>query len=382
MYFGIFLSTSSLLFVFWEPLNYLKYFMVLPSILLIMQRIDGGILRFKASDSVAKFFLLLFAFATISLILTQSKFTAIDAIVYLNIALFSIAASFTTVNVARMYWIFLFYFALWLAQQVRLHGINDTLGSAGIFFNSSSGSVLKFSIISYIFGLFFIYFLTNKSSKKYLLLAVVGVIITSKRATAVALLLIIIIFYSPEAIKRIAFNVKTIIAINTSWLIMSLAIASDYFSNLVYETMGISASALTLGRNVIYKAAFDLHSNPWLSFFIGSGEGSTSTHLVKHPDLFYFDGLEKLLLHNEILRLYLEGGFPFFIVALILMYPRKPNDLAWSCLLYINIVSFFDNTLIYSLVWYYLIVIIASGQHSSAKEDQLGNKAFYALKKK
>lgn len=367
IYLGLALSTSSLLFNYWEPANYLKYFMLIPSLAITIKTINSKKIKTNLSTPSAKLFLLLFAHAAISTLIAPNKFTAIDVIIYLNIALFAIAASSIPLNIRKTFWIFSLFFLLWAAQQVNLYGLNETFGSMGPSYNSTSGSKLKFAIPCYIFGIYFIYFLW-KRDRQYLLFSALGIAITSKRAAMLALLLITILHFSPEIIRRAIFNKKTMIAANVAWLFISNIIASAYFSELIHETLGVSASAFTMGRNLIYAAALELSSNTWLSFFLGSGEGSTYTHLAAHPSLEVFNGIDKVLLHNEILRLYIEGGAPLLFAALLLMYPKKHDDLSWSCLLFINIISFFDNTLVYSLVWYYLIVITTPRQPAATKQ--------------
>ncbi|GLZ88432.1 hypothetical protein Pres01_44830 [Metapseudomonas resinovorans] len=129
-----------------------------------------------------------------------------------------------------------------------------------------------------------------------------------------------------------------------------------------------------MGRSALYQAGLELTS--WSNLIVGSGIGSTYIHLSSILDFQNFEEIEKILIHNEVLRLYIEIGLALSLLTIATIYPPskmlKNKDLeehykiTCSCLLFLNITLFFDNVLVYSLVWYVLVIISETTKTNSA----------------
>ncbi|WP_158713795.1 O-antigen ligase family protein [Metapseudomonas resinovorans] len=367
------ISFASLLYSLFPALNYLKYATLPCSLLVIYSQLSNGRNISILGSGVSRAFLLLSVLSLFSIIFTRSTYTAIDLFIYFCIAAFSISCKNIQIPIEKFFYYFCLCATLWAAGQILTHGLSSVTLQEKTSYVSSSSSSLKFSIACYIFSLFSIYFLWTKQ-RLLLVAALIGVIFTSKRAAFVALLAIFIIYLSPLKFQKLVFNRPFVISLNLAWLYFSIFITSDPFSNFTQENFGLSANALTMGRSALYQAGLELTS--WSNLIVGSGIGSTYIHLSSILDFQNFEEIEKILIHNEVLRLYIEIGLALSLLTIATIYPPskmlKNKDLeehykiTCSCLLFLNITLFFDNVLVYSLVWYVLVIISETTKTNSA----------------
>lgn len=365
--FFLLLSFWYMLANFWEPLRFLKYITLLPSLLIILHMLIKSRRDLILEGSAAKIFFALSGYAFCTYLIVGGTLVLIDLLIYLCIALFALASRNCYFSIEKAFYMLGLVFIFWVVGQIQKHGLAAVLNYQGASLSSSSESKLKYATVCYAFSLFAIYFLWT-NNRKLIFLALIGVVLTSKRAAFIALLFVLLLYYSPKYLRDLVFTRSFGLILNSAWLACCVFIASDAFYTFTQDYFNANASALTLGRNVLYRAGLETFSPT--SFLFGSGIASTYSHLAIHPSLIEL-GLDKILIHNEVLRIFIEGGVGLLFVIIWFLYSpssgAQNSDPAYrgmlmSCVLFINVVAFFDNLFVYTLVWYVFIIIAGGGK--------------------
>ncbi|MBM7072033.1 O-antigen ligase family protein [Shewanella sp. 202IG2-18] len=292
--------------------------------------------------------------------LYDTNYVFLDVFILTTISLVFYSLNEHELNVKYIFYIFVIISLLWFFQQINIYGLSsfDFNFFSNILFSSNSS--LKYSVISYSFGLFFIYFL-YLNDKVNLIISMSGLLLTSKRASLIALFCILVIFFIFKMqyfrIIKVLLTHTFVYSVVSVWIIFSLLIASDGFDDFIFSNFGVSADLLTMGRHTLYKSGLSMISDgiPVVNFYFAS----TYSVLTQLLDSTIYSNSEKILLHNEMLRLYIETGvvgLMFFLYFYFLFLNDEYIDLRrkvflYSISMYMLILSFLDNILLYSVCW-------------------------------
>ena len=205
------------------------------------------------------------------------------------------------------------------------------------------------STLSYLFGMFTIYFIYRKN-KLYTMLAVLFAIISFKRIAIFALfvcLLIDFIFMNRERIKNGLKYLKNLgILANIVFIFLVYMFARGSFDQTISNWTGLSANSFTKGRKFVYESVL-INLKP---------DVLTGTGLAKTSDFLENFNANIILLHCDILKIFLEFGIIAFILWLVVQFNLNSKSKEMLILfIFINIIFLTDNSFIYfnvSFVFY------------------------------
>lgn len=226
------------------------------------------------------------------------------------------------------------------------------------FFNANyNGITLEVHNLTYILGMFFLYYLlsddyTAKFKKKILIVLIIGIFLGDKRAIYVALIISLFVYWVFNKLdKKNAFSLKiiTIIYIVTSVFYLYI-IKNGILESFLFAHDIDSSSRITFWN--YFKTSYALSP-----LFFGRGIAYTSNVMATRLFQISADIWSVTELHNDILRSYIGWGclpFLFYFFNFIYLQPnriliRKGKFKAWkyfAIVSYIFFVLFFDNMLL------------------------------------
>ncbi len=224
-----------------------------------------------------------------------------------------------------------------------------------IFIDSSLET--ESAMLSFIFPCFALYYLICRDWKMCLI-NVVFTLLAGKRIAFAALFfssIIYLLFLS----KIILFNkLRTYIpwvavGCNLLYFICSYNLAKGNFDDIIFEYIGLSSNAFTMGRENLYANAFSHYQVDNIFHFL-FGIGSVSNFMERQ-------------LHNDIMKIMIENGCILFTMFWFFFY-KSCNAKTFPYLLYLNILFMTDNTLIYVPVLFFMCFFI---RKVNQKEDYL-----------
>ena len=203
----------------------------------------------------------------------------------------------------------------------------------------SSDMGFESTMLSFIFPFFFFYWLL-KNDKWMIALNILLVLLAGKRIGMLAIAFSS--FYYLVAIKKNfggAFSRRKLVFYNFLYLFVSYLFVTGYFDEFIGDNLGLTANEVTMGRQELYSGAINIKNDIFTIILFGIGFGHISS----------FIGADGELLHNDILRIFVENGLFVFISFFYLFYKgvtlrQKGYLLTW------NIIFLTDNTLIYAPV--------------------------------
>jgi hypothetical protein len=223
-----------------------------------------------------------------------------------------------------------------------------------------SKSTLESHSFAFVFGLFCVYFLLTKQ-KLYLLLAVIMSILVLKRISLIAIFLIFLISILPRGLKDKILSRWVLISANFAYLFFCVYISSPEFDNFSQTYFDVSSSYLTMGRSVLYDEVFSSIGSSFFSWIFGNGFGSA------YEVLNFVSWVEKLHLHNDVLRIFYEFGVIVFVLFFVYFYSGSHSVRLLG--LYLNVVMLTDNIIVYTFVMFvflYLSRELISNENTSS----------------
>jgi hypothetical protein len=135
---------------------------------------------------------------------------------------------------------------------------------------------------------------------------------------------------------------------NLLFLFIFYLITYGYFDNLFEEYIGLTPNYIFMGRINIYREILDQFNAIPL---IGRGFGFTSNFLEANS-------LNLVLLHSDVLKIFLElGAIPFIIFWYMLYSKSLKSTESFMIVVYYNVLSLTDNISIYFEFMFLLLVI-------------------------
>jgi hypothetical protein len=275
--------------------------------------------------------------------------------------IFSYAAIFILVDFSRIeikfYFIgFVLFFTLLL--RVALFGAAESDVGYSIM---DSQSMFE-STLSFPFALLSSYYILKSRwflSSLYLLL----VFITLKRIAIVSVLVTLLARLVPIPLRGLLVNPYTIAVITLSLTSVTIMFAYGFFNDNLFDIFGHSANDLSKGRQRLWYTVLNgLHYDFTSFFFYGEGVGKTISELQ------HAYGRGAILLHNDLLGIYLEFGLVAYTLFLILLvrqraYAQKIMSISLVILL------FTDNVIIYQHVMIVFLLIQSQLEIKKKKEE-------------
>jgi hypothetical protein len=188
------------------------------------------------------------------------------------------------------------------------------------------------------------------------------VFISLKRIAIISILITLIAKVIPKNLRVILINPFLIVGISLFVTLITIYFAYGQFDKDILEIFDRAANDFSKGRQQLWLTALKGLDYKFTDFiFYGSGIGQVVTVLLKGF------GVDKILIHNDILALYLELGLMFLIIFLVLHLLQK-NYEQQVLALALTTLLFTDNVLIYQHVM--LTYLFAQSQLGSRKESQ------------
>ncbi len=229
--------------------------------------------------------------------------------------------------------------------------------SSGLFNTSYNGVTLEVHNLTYILGMFFLYYLLShdymyKFKKIMLLVLFVGIFLGNKRAIYVAIIISLFVYYVFHKLdKKNAQLLKIITIIYFVVSFLYLYIIKSRLLELFLIAHNIDSSSRITFWNY-FNSCYELSP-----FFVGHGIAYTSNVMATKIFQENADIWSVTELHNDILRSYIGWGcLPFVYYFLNFIYlqtnkviARAGNTKAWKYFViisYVFFVLFFDNMLL------------------------------------
>lgn len=207
------------------------------------------------------------------------------------------------------------------------------------------------SSASFVFGAFALYFLFGRKFL-YLAAALFLMFLSLKRIAFLAFLICAAVYYSPILVKKIALSKFSFLLLNFFCAALILAVGFGVFDDIIIEMTGLNVHHFTMGRFSHYLGIVEeLEHNPW-SLIFGNGLGSAYAFAAIHMDT---DG-GVVNLHSDTLKILFETGVIVFFVFFILLGKAKKIK-SRIILLYIMVLFFTDNVLIYLSTMFFILLI-------------------------
>jgi hypothetical protein len=213
-------------------------------------------------------------------------------------------------------------------------------------FLKSETSMTESNIFPFIFGFFAIFFLKN-GEKKLFILSFLLTILTFKRIVFLSLVISLFIYLTRLDRSRILPYI--FVLGNFLWILISYFVTTDLFYDISMEISNLPPAHLTQGRSTVYAFLFDnFKQNPVINSFFGAG--ATQTRII----------LERLdagidLIHNDSLKIFIDYGIPVFILFFFKLIKNNKGAVIFS--VFLNILFFTDNTLIYAPVLFLFLLL-------------------------
>ena len=180
-----------------------------------------------------------------------------------------------------------------------------------------------------------------------------GTVIFLKRIALLGALAAGVVYLMGEKRTRWLLHPVTMIIVNLVIVMVTMAYALGYFDYYIQHYTNYSANALGQGRQTFLRVPSREVVEHWYRFlFIGKGAGSVYdlTHLT-----MIMDGSGKINLHSDLMKIVYEYGFLWFMVVIGVMYSVK-GFRAKLIAVFINVLFVTDNSLIYYLLIFYIVM--------------------------
>lgn len=300
--------------------RFLKYIIILPSLILISQRKFTIVLT-----PLARTYIFLFSNSLVlSLLGIHQSVNIGELVIYLGIIIVTSSNFMSMVGSSAISLSLLFYFIIIILNE----GIDINID--GLLLGEFSS--IESNIVAFICPILFLFYLTAHKSKyrgsKYM--NYVFNLLSIKRITMVSMILII-------GLKKYVIKYRNIAIVLTSISTLLLVyIVSDVSTrDSISAYLNISLGLLTMGRSTYYTYLIEGTNWNILNVVFGYGIG--------HPQSTLEAALGKrFLLHNDWLKLFMEQGVIGFLVFIYTIRRLDPVILVTMSIWMIT-----DNILVY-----------------------------------
>jgi hypothetical protein len=203
----------------------------------------------------------------------------------------------------------------------------------------------------FIFGLLAVVALLERRYRLFLLCVILAVV-SLKRIALLGALIAAIFVLLGEKRGRTLLNPPLMVLLNSLAVVALLLYGSGALDRLIVHITGMSANQFGMGRETILSVpanAIIYHPHRFIAY--GQGPGAGYEHLVN------LKGAAKVNLHSDLVKIIYEYGYLVFCGVIWLMYSCRDYKVR-VLFLYINVLFFTDNTLIYSF-FIFLFVALA-----------------------
>ena len=199
---------------------------------------------------------------------------------------------------------------------------------------------------------FFMYYWLKRGNKRYVIINIICILLAGKRIALLAILVGLGYYYCD---KR--FNIKKIksliIAANVIYLFFTFSLAAGYFDEFIQDSTGFTVNQLTMGRFELYNSVIEnvdiFKHHTWL---YGIGLGNSNIVIEETLE-------EAGILHNDLLKIFIECGLVIFMLFFFLLYDIR-KKWQWGYIIIWNVILLTDNTLIYVPVIFTLCLMLDS----------------------
>lgn len=218
------------------------------------------------------------------------------------------------------------------------------------------------SAMSFVAGLFLLYWLTQKKDRSFWLMLVLNsvfLLLSMKRAALLGLMVAALVLAMPALYRRYLLHPALMVALNLALIAAFVQLGTGALDGWAREK-GVVLRCLpeeaqcfdaTNGRlALIQDIAEEMHDTPQAFILRGKGPGA-NYQMMKSVES------QGGNLHNDMMRIAYEFGWLLFAGFIYLMYRcREPLALAFAA--YLNVVFYFDNVLIYTGVMVFVGLLL------------------------
>lgn len=223
---------------------------------------------------------------------------------------------------------------------------------AGLEFDVAHSSSSFESNFSFLFGLLAPFALMEKRFRLFFLCLFMTVL-SLKRIAILATIFASIFILMGEKRARLFLNPAVMIGLNVLLLFIVLLYGFGAFDSVIFQITGQSANQFGMGRKALLSMpANEVFSHPERFIFFGQGPGAT--YVLANKGFGTYGTAQRL--HSDILKIFYEYGFVFYCIFIGLMYAAKRFSTRIA-FLFMNLVFLSDNTLIYSFIIFFFIVL-------------------------
>ena len=332
---------SNALSSFSEPLKYLKYIPFFIGLFLLISR--GSMLKLSMGNTpfIIPFFIIIASsfvrpFQYNSIFLNSQIFIISALIVFLST--YKISFQIKLIN------LFVF-FALLIDISIK-KGLNLDFSFSALIRSETSN--LESNLTAFLFGLFFIYWLTKKNNI-WAILNLSLIIISFKRIVVVAVIICLLSNVLSIKFKQTIFRPVFFIIVNILFVFFTYYISTDHFQQIVFEIFGLQSGHFTEGRSTFVSLVMPELFNKPMAFITGIGQDNL--RLILSSKL----GCDQYF-HNDVFKILVEHGLIIFVIFFYFFYKINIKFILFP--IFLNICMTTDNVLIYTpvLICYLILV--------------------------
>lgn len=221
-----------------------------------------------------------------------------------------------------------------------------------LFNNSGTYTILEAHEITFVFGLFLLYYINNPKKYKFrIALCVLFLLLGFKRILALAIIIALVFGFVAKKIKDLSIY-KVLIIITSIIIVIScylwiFLLKDGYLENNYYIAETYKDSSGISGRLLLSFQLSNIYD--FEVTYLGKGFSYVDQYRIEH---IYNN---KLALHNDLLRKYIEYGFImygvylffrlYFISKKLLSYRNKDNSISYMMIMISTVICWLtDNT--------------------------------------
>jgi hypothetical protein len=255
-----------------------------------------------------------------------------------------------TISIEKVFFIFTFFFAI------------SCLGIEYQSFSMENSTAPFESGASFVFGVFFLYFLFQKNYK-LMIISIIFLMLSLKRIAFLGVFICMAVYFLPEKYKKLILSKYSFIFFNFICLAIILGLGFGVYDDIIIQLTGMNVHHFTMGRFSHYQGVIqEIEAHPW-SLIFGNGIGTT----YDLASIYVNTDFTVVNLHSDTLKIFFESGFVVFsLFFLFLGQARKTTSKL--IMLYLVVLLFTDNVLIYLGTMFFVLLIFLKLENSSENE--------------
>jgi hypothetical protein len=288
----------------------------------------------------------------------QFTYQSIADLVFLTIPVIVVLASSNyKINPSVFIYVSIFYIVFAFIEGDASFDLSTNILLNSDFSNIEANACFLF------FFLFVYFFLNNK--KTLSVICIFGVLLFFRRTVvlgflALSMLLLLKKTIGIRNIMRLTSPMVMVFA-NLALVGVFYFVSMGFFDEIILDLTGLSIGHFTQGRTTFLKGVMEYVSSDMSDMLVtGIGLGNT------RPAVFESTGLD-LMLHNDIIKLFIENGIIGFSIFIYLLY-RKTNFNERAILICFNLFLTFTNMLIYSDIIAIIFLLCSKFSSFDAKQ--------------